>query len=82
MQNARSVGEHAGVRRAPCDENTCAELGGSAGRRHSQRRRAPCSELWGDGAVSDERRVGDEATEAPEAATTGAPTRGTCGGAP
>ena len=74
MQNARSVGEHAGVRRAPCDEDTCAELGGAAGRRHSQRRRAPCSELWGDGAVSDERRVGDEATEAPEAATTRTPT--------
>jgi hypothetical protein len=28
--NARSVGEHAGVRRAPCDEDACAELGGSA----------------------------------------------------
>ena len=45
--NARSVDEHAGVRRATCDEDACAKLGGAAGRRHSQRRRAPCSKLRG-----------------------------------
>ena len=50
-EHARSVGEHAGVRRAPCDEDACAKLGGAAGWRHNQRH----SELWGDGAVSGER---------------------------
>ena len=35
---ARSVGEHAGVRRAPCDEDACAKFGGAAGwRRRLQR---------------------------------------------
>jgi hypothetical protein len=63
-EHARSVGEHAGVRRAPCDEDACAKLGGAAGRRHRQRRRAPCSELWGDGAVSGER--GGESTRGDE----------------
>ena len=29
-EHARSVGEHAGVRRAPCDEDACAKLGGAA----------------------------------------------------
>ena len=46
-EHARSVGEHAGVRRAPCDEDACAKLGGAAGWRHSQRGRALYSELWG-----------------------------------
>jgi hypothetical protein len=37
-EHARSVGEHAGVRRAPCDEDACAKLGGAAGwRRRLQR---------------------------------------------
>jgi len=49
------VGEHAGVRRAPCDEDACAKLGGAAGWRRSQRGRARYSELWGHGAVSGER---------------------------
>ena len=35
---ARSVGEHAGVRRAPCDEDACAKLGGAAGWRRSLQR--------------------------------------------
>jgi len=46
-EHARSVGEHAGVRRAPCDEDACAKLGGAAGWRRSQRGRALYSELWG-----------------------------------
>jgi hypothetical protein len=54
-EHARSVGEHAGVRRAPCDEDACAKLGGAAGWRRSQRGRARYSELWGHGAVSGER---------------------------
>jgi hypothetical protein len=63
-EHARSVGEHAGVRRAPCDEDACAKLGGAAGRRHIQRRRARYSELWGNGAVSGER--GGESTRGDE----------------
>jgi hypothetical protein len=43
--DARSVGEHAGVRRAPCDEDVCAKLGSTG------RRAASC------GAVSGGRRV-------------------------
>jgi len=54
-EHARSVGEHAGVRRAPCDEDACAKLGGAAGWRRSQRGRARYSELWGHRAVSGER---------------------------
>ena len=54
----------------------------SAGRRGGGTASAAARRAASCGAVSDERRVGDEATEAPEAATTGAPTRGTCGGAP
>jgi len=54
-EHARSVGEHAGVRRAPCDEDACAKLGGAAGWRRSQRGRARYSELWGQRAVSGER---------------------------
>ncbi len=54
-EHARSVGEHAGVRRAPCDEDACAKLGGAAGWRHKQRGRARYSELWGHRAVSGER---------------------------
>ena len=37
-EHARSVGEHAGVRRAPCDEDACAKLGGAAGWRRSPAR--------------------------------------------
>jgi hypothetical protein len=54
-EHARSVGEHAGVRRAPCDEDACAKRGGAAGWRRSQRGRALYSELWGQRAVSVER---------------------------
>jgi len=54
-EHARSVGEHAGVRRAPCDEDACAKLGRAAGWRRSQRGRARYSELWGQRAVSGER---------------------------
>jgi len=54
-EHARSVGEHAGVRRAPCDEDACAKRGGAAGWRRSQRGRALYSELWGHRAVSGER---------------------------
>jgi hypothetical protein len=53
---ARSVGEHAGVRRAPCDEDACATLGGAAGRRQ----KASAVGLWGDGAVSGGRCLGGE----------------------
>ena len=71
------MGEHAGVRRAPYDEDACAKLGGSA------RRRQKASAVW---AVGKRRKAGAasaaRATEATEAATTQAPTRGTCGGAP
>ena len=63
-EHARSVGEHAGVRRAPCDEDACAKLGGAAGWRRSQRGRARYSELWGQRAVSGER--GGESTRGGE----------------
>ena len=54
-EHARSVGEHAGVRRAPCDEDACAKLGGAAGWRRSQRGRALVQRAVGTGAVSGER---------------------------
>ncbi len=76
-EHARSVGEHAGVRRAPCDEDACAKLGGAAGWRRSQRGRARYSELWGQAPSR-----ASAAAKAAEAARTRAPTRGTCGGAP
>jgi len=47
-EHARSVGEHAGVRRAPCDEDACAKLGGCAAARGT----ASSGE---NGAVSGER---------------------------
>ena len=47
-EHARSVGEHAGVRRAPCDEDACAKLGGAAGWRRSQRGRARYSAVSGE----------------------------------
>jgi len=63
--NARSVGEHAGVRRAARRGRVCNKLGGSAGRRLSQRRRVPCSPLRAASSgemapVSEGRCVGGE----------------------
>jgi len=75
---ARSVGEHAGVRRAPCDEDACAKLGRVAGWRRSQRGCARRAAGCGDTAPSR----ASAAAKAAEAARTRAPTRGTCGGVP
>jgi hypothetical protein len=44
-EHARSVGEHAGVRRAPCDEDACAKLGG-------------CAAARGTAGCGDRRRLG------------------------
>jgi hypothetical protein len=60
-EHAKSVGEHAGVRHAPCDEDACAELGGAAGRRHSQcRRAASCGKWRRVGRVRRESTRGDD----------------------
>jgi len=44
-EHARSVGEHAGVRRAPCEEDACAKLGG-------------CAAARGTASCGDRRRLG------------------------
>ena len=67
------MGEHAGVRRAPCDEDACAELGGSAAKpappRAVQRAvgtwrrvgRAPCRWRGGDRSSSSDDDAGAHA---------------------